>query len=586
MDIKRLLKKGNFTGRELGIIELTDMAITYHEAQAGNRNAKPIMEREQLTALVRGLQDPIYRHDYNGYIAIHKWLIAVKAVADAQQAQVRLSTLVLMNFITNGYMAEDVAEYISKLPRIMTAKQYEEHRAAAIEASFKDENGEEITEDIFMLVESWTNYYLNLLQKEPKKPNPLKALKKKYQKELIQSKDLLAAYNEIMGIGYYILQDGRRSDQMTAEEWEAALDEIGAKRALYDNIDFCESVAILNGLDNKKRYVAAGLKLTNREPLYFTEQAAGLPFEWRIKEEAPDDITRWDIIETGLLDFYYPYNEDMEADLAEISSFLLDFKELADTALAEIDKNYFKGEKGLSGLSLEEWKTIEFDRRQLYNKGFYDYVETTEADTTIFDGDRRALFNGIAIIRNSDLFNGELSFNIDEAGYYKEPELDKDNRQELGLEALYPFSDHYAETADGVETTTATLLEAYTYIKGFNTAIDLIAAYFDVPALQYLKEDIDTLEQGIKALNSAKEMLFNKINATHYESKEEKKLKLDVLRDFFADIDLSKAEVPQAIIEKAQPLLKDYKAFSGAESEEFEALLLWRTIDTDEGDGE
>lgn len=50
-DIKRLLNKKGWTGRELGILELTNMAVMFRQALEG-KEPQPLVEQAQLRKMI------------------------------------------------------------------------------------------------------------------------------------------------------------------------------------------------------------------------------------------------------------------------------------------------------------------------------------------------------------------------------------------------------------------------------------------------------------------------------------------------------------------------------------------------------
>ena len=55
-DIKRLLNKKGWTGRELGILELTNMAIMFRQAIEG-KPQKPLIEEAQFRKMINAITD-------------------------------------------------------------------------------------------------------------------------------------------------------------------------------------------------------------------------------------------------------------------------------------------------------------------------------------------------------------------------------------------------------------------------------------------------------------------------------------------------------------------------------------------------
>lgn len=586
-DIKKILNKKGWTGRELGILELTNMAVMFKQALEG-KDLQPIVDMAQLQKMINGMIDRRQGDVYNGYIAIHEWL-SLKynmAIGWTQQAQLQFRTL--EGFISNAIFAEDVYKYIEQLPAIMTQKQYEEAKAAKIEDFFKDGDGEEQGLNVFNLVEHFITYYLRLLQAEPKKANPLKDIRKQYLKEPVKSKLILSRYNEVMGEGYYTLEDGRRSDEMTSEEWQEAVTTPKMREAL-------RVMGTGDGAGNEYTQAIAEQRLIERAKVIYgggTEEEAdkaqekadytrglAIPAQWHYCEDPPADITKWDIIEQELLLEFYPASLDGEDAYTEsnftasMKDFITEYKELINIALKEIDSRYFKGAGGLSELPVNEWETTVFDYRQLYNMDFYGFKATAEADTTIFDGNKRALLNGIAILRASDLLG--KSSRIDEQGYYTEPEI-KNILYSVSLEAFFTEAEDYADNIEMVESSRELLLDSYYFLMGYNFAIDTIARHYSVKELEVFKIDLKSLNIKIDALNALIPLLYRRIKDTDYIDKELKAKKLQVLRDIFPPVDYKALEIPAENIEEANELLEDFKAFKQADVDRFTRLLFIR----------
>ena len=586
-DIKRLLNKKGWTGRELGILELTNMAVMFRQALEG-KEPQPLVEQAQLRKMINTITDRQQGQVYNGYISIHEWLSIRYNIAQTQLQQAQLQYRTLAGYVTDATLAEDVYSYIEQLPAIMTQKQYDDTRAERIEAHFKDTDGEELYSNVFNLVERAIAYYSRQLQREPRKPNPLKAIRKKYVSQPVKSKLIRSRWNELMGEGYYTIEDGsgRRSDQMTAEEWQEAITTPTMKKALRD-------MRATDGSGTVLTQQVAAMRLIDRAKVIFdggTEEEAGkdrqrkdyerglaTPVKWHYYEEAPADLMKWDVIEQELLLELYPADLDGSGDeysesnfTASMEDFVAEFRELVTAILKDIDKHYFKGERGLSDLPIKEWLTTLYDWRQLYEKDFYGERAETEADTSIFDGNKRALFNGIAILRASDLL--DRSPRINESGYYVEPDI-RHTLSNFTLEAFFPEAEDYADNIDIAETARQTLIESYYHLKGYNLTLELIARFYDVPEMTVFQMGIDGIEDKIRAFNELVPILYKKITDTDYQDGELKAKKLQVLKDFFQPIDYEALTIPAENVEQAEELLKDFAAFKPENTDRFNTLL-------------
>jgi len=598
-DIKRLLNKKGWTGRELGILELTNMCVMFRQALEG-KEPRPIVEPAQLRRMINTITDRQQGQVYNGYIAIHEWLTVRYNIAQSHYQQAQLQYRTLEGYIERAILAEDIYRYIEDLPAIMTQAQYDAIRAERIEAQFKDGNGEELYTNVFNLVEQAINYYLHKLQREPGKPNPLKAIRKKYINQPVKSKYILSRWNEVTGDGYYTIEDGsgRRSDQMTDAEWQKAittptmqeaLDAMetpdGSGRALADALATMRVTERNRVIYNGGTYADA--EKAQREREY--NLGLAVPVKWHTKEEPPAELTKWDVIEQDVLLKLYPAkldvsgNEYSESNFTRsMEDFVAEFRELVTAILKDIDKSFFKGEPGLSVLPVSEWGTTLFSNRELYEKDFYGKRATVESDTSIFEGERRAIYNGIAIIRANDLL--DRSPRIDERGFYVEPEI-KSTLSPYTLEGFFTDAEEYADNVDIVESSRQMLFESYYHLKGYNYALELIGKYYDVPELTVFQMDVEDIEERIQALNDLVPSLYSKIYAIQYGDSQLKAKKLQVLKDFFQPLDYKVLNIPEENKLEAHKLLEGFRAFQQEGIEQLNRLLCVLPQTDEDGEG-
>lgn len=595
-DIKRLLNKKGWTGRELGIIELTNMAVQFRQALQGEE-LKPLIETSQLQKMVNDIKDPVQGRAYNGYIAIHEWLSLKYNIAQTQIQQAQLQYRTLEGFITTAILSEDVYRYVEQLPAIMTQKQYDKAREEGIEAYLTDEDGEDLQSNIFNLIERATAFYLHKLQTEPQKPNPLKAIRKKYIAQPVKSKLILSRYNEITGEGYYTLEDGRRSDEMTSEEWQAALTTPLMEKTLAEmraedgrGNELTGSLAQQRLIERARVIYNGGTEEDADKAQEETDHQRGLavPCQWHYYENPPKDLTKWDIIEQELLLELYPADIDGSGDAytesnfnASMQDFFTEFKELATAMLADMDKNYFSGDEiKAAELPIEEWGTTLISWRRLYELDFYGERGEAESDIQLFNGNKRALLNGIAILRPSDILN--KSRRIDEQGYYIEPEI-QSSLENFSLEAFFTEAEDYATNIEVMETSRETFLDSYYFIIGYNYAIDRIAAVYDVPELEVFKMSIEELSDRIDAFNALVPVLYRRIKDTDYSDKELQAKKLQVLQDYFQPVEYKALAIPEDHKKQIEELLEDFKAFKPENADRFYNLLCTRPKTEGEG---
>lgn len=596
-DIKRLLNKKGWTGKELGILELTNMANLFRQRMSGNQNPTPLVTKGQFQKMLSSITDSTQGRIYNGYIAIHEWLSLAYNIAltNEQQAQLRFKSL--SSYVIEASIAEDTYSYIESLPVIMTEKQYNEAVEAGRRRWLKEEDGTPRGDSVLALVFRAFEYYAEKLEKEPTKANPLKPIRKKYLSQTVKSPLVLSRFNEATENGYYILEDGRRSDQMTDEEWQAAVTTPRMNQALKE---MHEAELIQPGFQGVTAEEIARQRLIDRANIIYNggtnrdadeaqekkdyEAGLAIPAKFVLYDEPPADLTKWDFLsdECAVYEVYSAslggMAENPDEYIAEARDFIAEFKELVALLLKDIDGKFFKGEPGLSSLPLEKWESTVFDWEQLYEKDFYGFRAETDRTDIIWDGNRRALMNGVAILKPTSFSEKRL----DENGYYLPPQIRK-TLSDHSLEAFFTDADGYADRADEIEEGREALLDSYYYIMGYNTAIDMIASYYEVPELSTFKLNLNGIADKIDALNSIVPMLYMRIKDTQYEDETLKERKLQVLKDFFPPLDYKSLTIPQKNIEQVKSLFEDFQAFKGEES--ISALMFFREAQTEDEEG-
>lgn len=479
MDIQNLLKKKEWTGEEVGKAIILNLINVYKQTlQGAQQPPAELFSQTQISTMIQSITDRTQGQMYNRYVGLNNWISQNHAMATARYEQVRGEINRLLLIISTAAAAEEEYKYIERLPAIMTQKQYDEIRAKRIEEQMTDENGEDLAYNVFNLIELAVKHFVMLLQTEPRKANPLKAVKKKYQTEPVKSKRILSRCNEVTG------------------------------------------------------------------------------------EEPPEDLTKWDIIEAGDLSEYYPAlaGKDCDTYAEQTEDFRQEFQELVAAVTAEIDKTFLKGKSGIAGLHAEKWETTLFALRELYNKDFFDFKAFIEADTNIFDGNRRAIMNGIAILRPSDLLN--KSPRIDESGYCAEPENVKGLITVTGLEQFTPLNEEdYESNIEQLQISRKLIEEGYYFLLGYEKAIDLIAERIGLPDFRLFKLDSAPVLEKIEALNNLFFTLYSQIKRTDYIDKAAKEQKLQVLHNYFQPLKGKEFVIPKTAITKAKKLLKNMEAF-------------------------
>lgn len=539
-DINALLNKKGWTGRELGILEVTNMCRLFAQTMQGITPAKPLIEKDRLKSMINGLTSEKDIREFNYYIDIHSFLSTTFAVKGSNTQQLQLRQKVILDYLKNALLAEDIFYYIDELPAIMTEKQYNEEREKRT-AEYLD--GIKLTpmQIIIELLEANIKAY----EENPRKTSPYKELFKRYATEPIKSKYTLERYNEATDNGYYTLPDGRRSDQMTDEEWEEVAKSYEEKENQQQEAEEQKGFSITD-----KRFMREALAVYNdgltpyeAEELIKEEDGLKVPREWHIYEEPPADLTKWEAIaDTTYIYELYRVNE---AD--DIKAFIEDFEELAELLKAEAEKLYFKG---FSKIPYSEYHIDRFSGVEAYSKNFvgFDYMKD---DSFLFDGER-GNWNGIAILKPN--WN---KHRIDENGYFIEPPI-YNSLKNHSLEAFFTDNEDYAYNVATIEASRESILESYYFLSCLDYIIDATAKLYDLPDIKMFGVNISSLKEMIDALNTFTPVLYTKICRTRYQDEETKQKKLQVLKDIFYPIEYDKIEIPTAKIDE---LIQDTKNF-------------------------
>lgn len=565
-DIKRLLNKKGWTGRELGQIELANMAYMFSQ-QIQGKDPTPLVTQGEFRKMLNSIKDPIQGGIYNDYIKIHEWLSVAYNITSGQEQQAQSNFKTLLNHITVAQALEKTYAYIDELPIIMTEKQYKDYVEKRTEEIVNPRDGG-IGFNLFNMFIEALDSLVSQLQSNPRKANPLKALKPKLEAQLVKDQRILTRYNEVMRRGYYTIDGtGQRSDSMTPEEWQKAIE----TPELAEWLDHYEEGEVLPAeLERITAIAMADFNGATEEEIKAIEGKYRLvkACTFHLYEEPPEDLNRWEILQTGDLYAYYrsleskdPDGEELtdenytQAVTADIEAFKKEYPKVFETVLKDMRK--YLGDT--VDTPIEEWANTVYSWAELYRAHYYSFNKDYIGDIQIFDGQRRAIFNGIAILQQST-FN---SHTIDKNGYYKAPNILQE-LEPFSLGALFTDYPDYASNAEEVETARENLIDSYYFMLGFNTAIDLITQYYNVPQLEVFKFDTARMAERMKAFNTMSAMLYKDIKERQYEDKGLQAKKLEVLKDFFYPIGYEELVIPQEHIDKTIELFKDGGAFEDA----------------------
>lgn len=580
LDAKKLMAKKGWTGEEIGKALILDLVDSYKQTLSGIKYPKNLFTAEQIKRMLESLRgSAIDINYYNRYVNLQNWIMQYQAVANSHLQRFNSCFNEFISIHNAAESAENEYRYIEQLPRIMTEKQYKELRERRIEETLDPEgNGTDaIGDNIFSLILRVVQYYALELEKHPKQANPLKAVRKRYLSKPVKDKALIIAYNTAMGNGYYTLPDGTRSDEVTPEEWKAKLlhyspDLQRLQAEAEEGYTGQEGSLTYERMTKEARAAHMG------EPA--PEKGRDVAI-WHTYEEAPEGLNKWDIIladaeeELSFSDLYPVLAGEGNAEeaLEQAEAFKKEYPELVEAALNALDKlGFTSGKKPLSAIPLKEWDTTVISWRELYNSSFPGFREWVESDTNIFSGDKRALLNGIAILRASDLLKepigGRRSRAIDKDGYYKEPEGEALFSNLFGLDIYTPANPESGDNIERVEENRKSLEESLRFLIGYDTALELIAKEIDIPEFIIFKADAERCLARIRALNGLFDLLYQHIQEIDYRDEERKAAKLQALRDVFYPIRTEELAITEERKKEAAEMLEELSAFSDGRRED------------------
>lgn len=122
--IKRILNKEVWTGRELGIVILTQIAQDFDNEMKGKR-PKPLTDAQKIRAMLQYVsQDPIQHRAYLNYATLSQWINLFFNIAESAAQALQVNLLSMSLAAERCIIIEQARTFARCIPRIMTEKQY------------------------------------------------------------------------------------------------------------------------------------------------------------------------------------------------------------------------------------------------------------------------------------------------------------------------------------------------------------------------------------------------------------------------------------------------------------------------------
>ena len=575
--LKNLLKKKGWTGEEVGKLLIASMLNDIK--QQGQQDKEPLFSQSDFEQMESSLTSDRDYLTYGVYRDLYSSIIDSfnRGQGLYQQFYNGFSRLYLM--LREVQIADNVQKAYDDTPLIMTESQYKRLEAEAVQ-TLKGRK------------ESYYSLLFYTLEKSldagDEAPEPIRTAIEATKEIPAEKITFSRSYNEQMGLGYYSLPDGRRSDQMTSEEWQKVLEEeflrthkltINGDPASTEEtireynrdrriksyeLFFKGAKAIrefvlertgkeLDGTDEeieealndilndtidhvwKARYNPNAEKIA--EALGFST-----PAEWHTYEELPEGLTAYDLLYLIAESSSYEETDEKEA----LKHFKKDAPALYDALKAYIESKVPQA-RGLKPNQL--YKDI-VSWGELADAGIIGYssliqpddkeiidIATRGEDTTENKSKRlRTGLKGIAILKHP------APFQMDEQGDYIEQKSPL-----LFFQSLYTLEgdgDKIAELQGYIDTL---INPALGYLYAFNTLMEIIGKVYDLPELAEVAcFDTSLFESKMSGFNGMLYIFYHNV----YGNEAEKQHKRAIIKEAFRPLETETLKPSQEAIEE------------------------------------
>lgn len=216
--IDSLLKKKGWSGDEVGKALIA--SVIHDVKHRGEPDYKPLFSQSDFERMESSLSSDRDYTVYGVYRDLYSSIIDAYNRGQALFQQFYNGYSRYSNVMFMCQNAEEALKRADSVPLIMTQSQYNRHRerARATLQGFK----KSFSSLLFHTL-------MSFIYAPEEAPEHIRELIEATKKETATNPRILGAYNKEHGNGYYTLPDGRRSDKLTSEEWEQALEELYLK---------------------------------------------------------------------------------------------------------------------------------------------------------------------------------------------------------------------------------------------------------------------------------------------------------------------------------------------------------------------
>lgn len=605
-NINSLLSKKGWTGEEVG---KALMASLLNDIKHIGQEYNLLFTPEDFAKMEDSLKTERDYTAYGVYRDIYSSVVDNFNKANALHQQFYNGYYRYLMYLNGAMDADKALENTEQYPLIMTAEQYQRAEKETLER--KKRIGESFYSLLFVLLED----FLDALDEgeADRVPADIKKAVEALKKEPAEGHAIYSSYNELTLEGYLQLPDGRRSDEMTTEEWQNALKDLYLNRhkltvngqeatpeetlrhfnedrtlnactLLYKGIDAINQVLADAGEEEipaeKEQEVLAELERAidgetkGRSPLirgllkaldYITPSDP----EWHTYPDPPADLTAYDLLDLIADSSRYGSTDQKE----HLKTFKKEYPALY-TALESYINDKIPNAKELKPSQLYKpfvsWGTLAELKiakyAELINPEDTDIIQHLQEQGLKFADRKRASLRGIAVIQHP------RKFQLDESGDYKES--DSPLCRYGSIDDL--AGDEYVDLPALRDTL---FIPALSYIYAYNALIEIIGAVYDIADIEIAELSPALFESQLRALNNLLYMFHYEV----YGDKEEKARKRELIKELFAPLDVESIKPTEEAKEAVRGKLAKLGISSSARQalKDFDALIM--ELDNREG---
>ena len=569
-NLKKILNKNSWNGKEVGQVLLASLIHDIKHQQ--EPNYKPLFSQDDFDRMECSLNSDKDFAIFFCYQNIFRSLLESYSKGQGLHQKFYHGFYRYFTQLMLCINADKALAQVEHYPLIMTQMQYDRLKK---EAEKKKKNYKESFYNILM----YTLEYFN--DNEEKIPDDIKKALEVTKKQPVTNKRLLSLYNRTYDRGYYILSDGRRSDEMSDEEWQDILKEfalapedalkyyneasklffmgISCIKETYKNITGKE---LILGKDEEERFLKdLEYILKTYETLEYDKilkskilvnplmelinnilyKNKGISIKWNYYDEPPKNLSKYDMLESYVYSYKGIYADDIN-EKEQYKEFIADYPDLNKALIDYIEKNV----PAFKNINIAQFFSESINWSDLAELDFLDYNDMIKPDETDiinqfmlgqandnYTKHRRILFRGIAIIQNPK------EYQLDTEGNYIEEINPLSNFENLDSLAK---SDKMRQ--DLIDFQDDLLKPALKFLYSFNILMKIVGNVYDIEELETVHFSTEMFEQMIENFNNALYSFYVDV----YGDNDERKRKRKIIKDCFCPIDVQTLKPAQEAI--------------------------------------